>query len=238
MTLKLLDVEYLRFQNRPSGQVLIVGSNHNVFATSTLVVVNNQVGINTVPSTALSVAGNVSLFGTSNGVRFPDGSFQNTSATSAVPPGGTSGAVQFNSNGAFGGDTANLYWDATTKRLGVGTQTPRSTFQIIDVGYESTNTSTSGVSAVILDSFPVPYYRSCHYIVQITDENFSYYQTSQVMVIQDGLHAFQTEYNIVVNNGKMGEITSQIQGGNVVLLFTPFYTSDKNIKVIRTSIEP
>jgi hypothetical protein len=58
------------------------------------------------------------------------------------------------------------------------------------------------------------------------------------MVLHDGLNSYQTEYNIVSTHIKMGEITTQIVGGNVQLFFTPFYTSDKNIKVIRTSIEP
>jgi hypothetical protein len=44
-------------------------------------------------------------------------------------PGGSSGAVQYNSGGAFAGDT-NLYFDATNKRLGVGTNAPANRLQI------------------------------------------------------------------------------------------------------------
>ncbi len=43
-------------------------------------------------------------------------------ATSAVS---STGAIQFNANGSsFGGDTANLFWNNATKRLGIGTATP------------------------------------------------------------------------------------------------------------------
>ena len=239
MSLKFLDINYLRAQNTTAGQVLIAGSSLSVVPNSTLVVVNGNVGINTSnPTSQLNIVGNITMTGSSSTVFFPDGSSQGTSPSNIVFPGSISGSVQFNNAGVFGGNSANLFWDNVNLRLGVGTNTPRSSFQIIDVGYESTNTSTSGIIAVILDSFPVPYYRSCHYIVQISDMNYSWFQTSQVMLVHDGITAYQTEYNIVITYNKMGEISSQISGGNVELLFTPFYTSDKNIKVIRTSIEP
>jgi len=239
MNLKLLDINYLRAQNTAQGQAVIAGPTQSITTTPTLVVINNNVGIgSSSPSYPLSLNGNLALFGSTSGIIFSDGTEQTTSASSVVFPGSSTGAIQFNNNGIFAGDETNLYWDSVNLRLGVGTNTPRATFQIIDVGYESTNTSTSTTDPVLLDSFPVPYYRSCHYIVQITDENNSWYQTSQVMLIQDGLNAFQSEYNIIVTQAKLGELTCQVSSGNVELLFTPFYASDKNIKVIRTSIEP
>jgi len=239
MNLKLLDIQYLRGQNTTVGQVLVAGPTQSIGTTNAIVVVNGNVGIgSSTPSSPLSVAGNVAIFGSNSAYIFSDGTAQYTSAANAVLPSGSLGAIQYNNNNRFGGDAANLYWDDVNFRLGVGTNTPRSSFQIIDVGYESTNTSTSGITPVILDSFPVPYYRSCHYIVQITDENNSWYQTSQLMLIQDGLNTYQTEYNIVVTQTRLGELTCQIASGNVQLLFTASYTSDKNIKVIRTSIEP
>ena len=239
MNLKLLDIQYLRAQNTTTGQVVVTGPTQSVAAADTLVVVNGNVGIgSSTPSSPLSVSGNVAIFGGNSSIIFPDGSTQSTSANHVVFPGDMPGAVQFNKNGTFGGNEANLYWDNTNLRFGVGTNTPKSSFQIIDVGYESTNTSTSGITPVVLDSFPVPYYRSCHYIVLITDENNSWYQTSQLMLIQDGLNAYQTEYNIVVTQTRLGDLTCQVSGGNVQLLFTALYTSEKNIKVIRTSIEP
>lgn len=49
----------------------------------------------------------------------------------ALEPGGTSGAVQFrNSGGVFDGNT-DLFWDDTTKRLGVGDATPEETVTIV-----------------------------------------------------------------------------------------------------------
>ena len=72
----------------------------------------------------------------------------------------------------------------------------------------------------------------------MTDTNFSWFHTSQLMLIHDGLNAFKSEYNIVVTQSRLGEFDCQVNMGMVELVFTPFYISDKNIKVIRTSIEP
>jgi hypothetical protein len=46
------------------------------------------------------------------------------------PPAGSAGQVQFNDgSGAFGAD-ANLHWDNTNKRLGVGTSNPELTLDV------------------------------------------------------------------------------------------------------------
>ena len=239
MNLKFLDINYLRAQGVTTGQVIVAGSQQNITSSSALQVVNGNVGIGTsaVPS-PLTIAGNLQLVGSNSLVIFSNGTAQGSSADTVVFPGSSSGAVQYNNGGKFGGNAAKLYWDAVNQRLGVGTNAPRASFQIIDVGFESTNTSTSSAAPVILDSFPVPYFRSCHYIIQITDENSSWYQTSQLMIIHDGFNAFQTEYNIIYTYQRLGELSCQISGGNVELLLTAFFPSNKNIKVIRTSIEP
>jgi hypothetical protein len=239
MALKLLDIQYLRAQNTYAGQVLITNSSSGVETTTNLVVVNGKVGIGTsIPTSPLTVNGNISLITNGTYVVFPDGSTQNTSAVNYQPnPGGTSGSVQYNNNGVFSGNS-NFYWDTVDNRLGIGTNIPKATLQIKDVGYESTNHSTSSTDPIVLDSFPVVDYRSCHYIIQITDENYSWFHTSQIMLIHDGLNAFKSEYNIVTTVNKLGEFDCQVNGPDIQLIFTPLYTSDKNIKVIRTSIEP
>jgi len=237
MALKLLDIDYLRAQNTSNGQVLVTSSTFGIQAASELVIRSNRVGIgSSTPSHKLSVTGNVSVSGPSSGYIFADGSSQSTAAVT-MPPGGTSGSVQYNDSGEFGG-SANLFWDSTSQRLGIGTTVPRSTLQIRDVGYESTDTNTSGTATVVLDSFPATHYRSCHYIVQVTDETYSWFHTTQIMLVHDGLSAFKSEYNIVTTSEKLGEFDCNINGGNVELTFSAFYTSSKNIKVIRTSIEP
>ena len=50
-------------------------------------------------------------------------------AAAGATPGGTTGFVQFNDNGAFGSDL-NLFWDNINERLGIGTTTPDVTLQV------------------------------------------------------------------------------------------------------------
>jgi hypothetical protein len=42
----------------------------------------------------------------------------------STPPSGVSGAIQFSTGSAFGSDSANLFWDDTNNRLGIGTNIP------------------------------------------------------------------------------------------------------------------
>ena len=44
--------------------------------------------------------------------------------TPSTPPSGVSGAIQFSNGSAFASDAANLFWDDTNNRLGVGTNAP------------------------------------------------------------------------------------------------------------------
>lgn len=237
MTLKLLDLQYLRAQNSGNGQVLVTDSTLGVEYSPVLVVRGGKVGIgSSSPSEALSVVGNVAIFGSGSAYVFPDQTSQSTAAVT-IPPQGPSGAVQYRDGVVLGGSPL-LFWDQGASRLGIGTSQPRSTLQIRDVGYESTDTSVSNLDTVILDEFPVVDYRSCHYIVQVTDTNYSWFHTTQIMLVHDGLSAYKSEYNIVTTAEKLGSFDCDILGGNVRLTFSPFYASDKNIKVIRTSIEP
>jgi uncharacterized ubiquitin-like protein YukD len=45
-------------------------------------------------------------------------------------PSGVSGAIQFSDGSAFASDAANLFWDDTNKRLGVGTNAPTSALEV------------------------------------------------------------------------------------------------------------
>ena len=44
----------------------------------------------------------------------------------AATPSGVAGAIQFSDGSAFASDAANLFWNNTTKRLGIGTNAPAS----------------------------------------------------------------------------------------------------------------
>jgi len=46
-------------------------------------------------------------------------------------PSGVAGAIQFSNGSAFASDAANLFWDDTNNRLGIGTNAPTSNLQVL-----------------------------------------------------------------------------------------------------------
>jgi len=56
-------------------------------------------------------------------------------------PSGVAGAIQFSNGSAFASDAANLFWDDTNNRLGVGTNTPSATAHFKGSGSTSATTS-------------------------------------------------------------------------------------------------
>lgn len=91
-------------------------------------IVSGDVGIGTaLPTSKLEVRGNIQLTNTAatiSGIRFADGTFQNTSAESySTPPGGNTDSIQFNAGGvpaAFGGSAEFVFHSGNT-HVGIGT---------------------------------------------------------------------------------------------------------------------
>lgn len=235
MTTKYLDIEYLRAQNSNAGQLILAGQGNTLTYTQFVTVdANGNVGIGTsTPTSTLTVNGNISLKGTDSRIIFPDGS----TATTASPSYGTAGTVQFSTgSNKFSGDSTNFFWDSSNKRLGIGTSSPVTTLQIKYTAMESTSTTWSGTGQVELDSFGAALVRSAHYFVQVTDEDNSQYHTSQITVVQDGLKAYKSEYNIVTSDNRLGDFDCVISGGSLKLLFTAYQATNKTVKITRTSM--
>lgn len=233
MTLKLLDIQYLKTKEAP-GKFLIVNSSQNVSVSSKLIDSENSL---IVESTNLQISNsNVHFSSSSNGIVFGDGSYQTTAAISTPPAGIENGVLQYKSGNVFA-STSNLKWDISNNRLGINQSIPKTSLQIRNVGYDSTPTViTSGITPIIIDSFDVTDFRSCHYIVQVTDQDYSFFHTTQIMIVHNGINVYKSEYNIVVTQDKLGNFDCDISLGKVNLIFTPFYTSNKSITAAKCAI--
>lgn len=237
MSIKYVDIEYLRAQNANQGQLILAGQSNTLTYTQYVTVgIDGRVGIGTSqPANELSVSGNVQILGSTSSLIFSD----NTTLTSATQfeSSGAPGTVQFaGANKTLDGDSTHLFWDSGNLRLGLGTSTPVSTLQINYTAIESTSTSFSGTAPAVLDSFPANKVRSAHYFVQVTDEANSRYHTCQITVVQDGVSAWKSEYGIVTSADRLGTFDCAISSGNLTLSFTAFQAGNKSVKITRTSM--
>jgi hypothetical protein len=83
--------------------------------------------IKTINSTSILGSGNISV---------------------VTSPSGVSGAIQFSNGSAFASDAANFFWDDTNNRLGVGTNAPTRTLEVLGnawVNASGTNDATLSI---------------------------------------------------------------------------------------------
>jgi hypothetical protein len=66
-------------------------------------------------------------------------------------PSGVSGAIQFSNGSAFASDAANLFWDDTNNRLGVGTNAPTASIQATT--FKSSSINDSGTTLQLFPSY-------------------------------------------------------------------------------------
>jgi hypothetical protein len=98
-------------------------------------IVSGNVGIGTAtPVQKLQVVGNIQLTNVASsisGIYFADGTYQATSASSySTPPGGSTGSIQYNNGGTFGGTTTFIYHSGNA-HVGIGTNQANYTLQVV-----------------------------------------------------------------------------------------------------------
>ncbi len=68
--------------------------------------------------------------------------------TPSTPPSGVAGAIQFSAGSAFNSDAANLFWDDTNNRLGVGTNVPSVPFEVLGNAWINAPASTDAILSI------------------------------------------------------------------------------------------
>ena len=223
----------------PTGSVGATGATGPTGADSTVTGPTGPTGADSTVTGPTGYTGPTGPSGADSTVTGPTGA---TGSTGPVGPtgvalaAGTIGEIQFNDGFNNLDADYNLFWDNTNKRVGIGTQVPYTTVQFGQVMLEYTASSTSNTAPIVIDSFAVTQMRSAHYYAQITDEDNSIYQVSQITVIQDGLNAYSTEYNILAPSGNLGTFGTTVTSGNCQLIFTASASTNKTMKVSRSAI--
>jgi hypothetical protein len=157
---------------------------------------------------------------TTNNVVF----FDNTSAsTSSV-----SGAIIIAGGVGIGGD-AYLDGQLNAKSLKISES-------IID----SVSVSINTTATTIVDSYSTLQFRSAKYLIQIDEGEgpAADFEVIEILLLVDNSGTvYATEYGLLTSNGDMGEFAADVQGDNILrLYFTPFYSTSKVLKILRTGI--
>jgi hypothetical protein len=100
---------------------------------STLHVVGNTILSGQVTTTQLAITGLASSGNPCLVISSTGAVATSTCGSAGGSPAGSSGYIQFNNNGSFGGD-ADLFWDNINKRLGIGTTTPSERLEVVSSG--------------------------------------------------------------------------------------------------------
>lgn len=138
--------------------------------------------------------------------------------------------------GGLNVDSGTLYVDSTNNRVGINTVTPGSMLQIKDAGIHTANLATTATTAdQVVDSWSASAYRTAKYLVQIHDTSNNDYQSSEILIIHDGVDAYLTEYAIVFTDASLASFSADLNGGNIRLLVTPV-NNNNEIKVVRTNL--
>ncbi|MEI8285799.1 MAG: hypothetical protein WCG15_00730 [Actinomycetes bacterium] len=124
------------------------------------------------------------------------------------------GNVQFSSNSSIN-ILSNTVMSGTKVDLTGYLMIGNSTF----VG--SGNLASNSTSSVILDSFSTSSYRTGKYVISMTDNSANNYQSTEILVMQNGGNVFVTEYAVLVSNNNIATIAANVNSGTVRLWYTP-----------------
>ena len=104
-------------------------------------------------------------------------------------------------------------------------------------GQDAGIVTTATIQASVIDTFTSADYFSGKYVVQVVSGAFV--QTKEVLIMHDGTDIFIEEYATMtsggLDQGALGTITAQFNGGNVEVIFTPTYATN-TIKYYRSLI--
>lgn len=98
--------------------------------------------------------------------------------------------------------------------------------------YATATVATTDSTAI--DTWAKATYRSCKYVVQITQG--TNYQVSELLVVHNGTAASTTEYAIVETNGSLATLSADVDGTNVSLKVVMGAATSATIKIDKTLI--
>jgi hypothetical protein len=149
--------------------------------------------------------------------------FSNTSASTNT----VTGAVVIDGGVGIGGD-AWVYGRINSESL-----------KIADSIFDSTLVQINSTSTATIDTYSITQFRSAKYLIQVDEGSGpgAEFQVGEMILLVDNTGTVHTvEYGMVSSNGFMGEFAGGTVGSTVNLYFTPYFPTEKVIKVLRTGM--
>lgn len=123
----------------------------------------------------------------------------------------------------------------------IGSSDPSSgTFTDVNVNNIATNQITvldqitiTNATPTIVDSFEITEAEVVKYTVKIKDVDSGALTGQEILLVQDGVNTYQSEFAIVHSNGSLGLFGSSISGTTVNLIYTPLTTNELAIKIFK-----
>jgi hypothetical protein len=121
---------------------------------------------------------------------------------------------------------------ANTSSTGVSTSILNTT--ILDSRITSIASSTSPIASTIAEYSNT--YSCAYYIVSIEDVTNNQYQTSEIIVADDGTTPSWTEFAILQTGSNLGDFGATISGGKTQLTFTPIANANIRVRVFQNAL--
>ena len=120
--------------------------------------------------------------------------------------------------------------------VGIGNNDPKAKLQVEEYGIDTTETSTSATTQVVIHTMPSAVFRSARFSIQVSNSTDSTYHISEILMIHDGTTPQITEYGKIFTANEEATFDADISGGLVRLFATPATADSMEFKVVAHSI--
>jgi hypothetical protein len=94
--------------------------------------------------------------------------------------------------------------------------------------------TVSTTNQVVVDSFSKNQYQSAKYQIQV--ENSNNFQTTEFLVVHDGINTHTVEYGTINTSNSLSSFTTDLSGTSIRLLATPANSTETKFILIRKPI--
>lgn len=98
--------------------------------------------------------------------------------------------------------------------------------------FATTIFNISSTSTTAIDTWDTATYRSCKYLIQITQG--SSYQVSELLILQKNSSTYLTEFAVIETDGSLATLSSDVSSNNVRLLVTMASSASAEINISKT----